>query len=721
MNRQDAKTPGDPDLAGHGGAETDETKELRANARQRFFGAMVTSVQALVAVWRPGGFAPRLRGSLGNPSVETRSSYRPEIDGLRALAILPVVFFHYGVPGFRGGFVGVDVFFVISGYLIASLIQNEIDRGDFSLGHFYARRVRRIFPALFAMLVAVSVTAFVVFFPVDLVRYAQSLFATALFGANFEFWREAGYFDAFADQKPLLHLWSIAVEEQFYLLFPALLLALRRARPRWRNGAIAGVLMASFVLSAWGVAAAKVATFYLLPTRAWELLLGALLALAAMPQPKSRTAAELLAALGLALIVAAVFLFTAQLPFPGPTALIPCIGAVLVIYAARPDSTYAGRLLAWRPLVFIGLISYSLYLWHWPVFVFATYIDFREPTGISSMVLIALSFMLAIISWHYVERPFRTARLRVRRRTAFAAAACAMALTAGSATVTASTDGLPERLRPNLQRILAEQEDHEASIENCFFRTAKDVRDHKLCRIGANKAQPSFLLWGDSHADAILPAVSKAAARAGRAGIFAGGEACPPLLGVTTPMPGCRAFNDAVAAFTHNSNIREVILEARWAKYAEGSPYGEEPAGHIALLDDSCRVNSDSDNHAVFERGLARTIDELQRLHKKVVIVAAVPEIGWPVPAILARRALASNTEAVAPSLHDYLDRQKFVLATFARMQSSHRATVLYPHRVLCASGTCETALAGIPLYRDEHHLSVFGAKQLAPMMRQAF
>ncbi|HEX4158674.1 MAG TPA: acyltransferase family protein [Rhizomicrobium sp.] len=719
-NRQDAKAPRGPEQFWRHVAGT-EGLELRAVARENFFVLIAAAWRAILASWRLGGSTPRLRASAFDPSIPPRTGYRPEIDGLRALAILPVVFFHYGVPGFRGGFVGVDVFFVISGYLITCIIQKEIERDDFSLANFYARRVRRIFPALFAMLAVVSAAAFIFFFPVDLVRYAQTLFATALFGANFEFWREAGYFDAFADQKPLLHLWSIAVEEQFYLLFPALLLALRRATPRRRIGAIACVLIASLALSAWGVVAAKVATFYLLPMRAWELMLGTLLALGAVPQPISRLAAELLAVLGVALILAAVFLFTSQTPFPGPAALIPCAGAALVILAAQPGKTFCGNLLASRPLVFVGLISYSLYLWHWPVFVFATYIDFREPSGISNLLLIALSFVLAMISWRYVERPFRSRHFRIRRRTAFGAAACAMAILAGSATVTASTDGLPQRLRPGLQRILAEQDDHEPRIEDCFFRTAQDVRDRRLCRIGAKNARPSFLLWGDSHADAILPAVSQAALRAGRAGIFAGGEACPPLLGVTTPIPGCRAFNDAVARLARDSGTTEVILEARWAKYAEGSTYGGEPSGHVSLLDDACSSNSDRDNHAVFERGLARTVANLQSLHKKVVIVAAIPEIGWPVPAVLARRALAEDTGSAAPRLADYLDRQRFVLATFAQFQRRYGATILYPHHVLCATGTCEIAIRGIPLYRDEHHLSVFGAQQLIPMLRNVF
>jgi hypothetical protein len=496
---------------------------------------------------------------------------------------------------------------------------------------------------------------------------------------------------------------------------------LRRAAPRWRIAAIAGVFVISFALSVWGLEAASVATFYLLPTRAWELMMGALLALRVAPPLKSRAVAEILSFLGLCFIAGSVAFITPQTPFPGPAALVPCLGAALVIYAADPESTVAGRLLATRAPVFVGLISYSLYLWHWPVFVFATYVDFRAPSGLESAALIALSFGIAVLSWRYVERPFRRRRSGFRIRPAFAAAALLMGLTAASAVYAASADGFPQRLRPALRRILAEEDDHEPRIARCFFLTARDVHDHRLCRIGAKTGRPSFILWGDSHADAILPAVSRAAAHAGRTGIFAGGAACPPLLGVTTPMAGCRAFNDAVMALAHNSGIREVILESRWAKYAEGSPYGDEPKGHVALFDNACQTDNGGNNHAVFWRGLARTVDGLERSGKKVVLVASIPEIGFPVPAILARRALARDPGKVAPPVSEYLDRQRFVLTTFAGFEKRYGAEVLYPHRVLCASGSCEVARHGIPLYRDEHHLSVLGAHQLVPLMAEAF
>jgi hypothetical protein len=205
--------------------------------------------------------------------------------------------------------------------------------------------------------------------------------------------------------------------------------------------------------------------------------------------------------------------------------------------------------------------------------------------------------------------------------------------------------------------------------------------------------------------------------------LFAGGEACPPLLGVTTPMPDCRAFNDAVMAPMKDARIRDVILESRWAKYAEGTAWGVEPKGHpIVLHDDACTSGETArDNHAVFARGLWRTLGQLRALGKNIVIVAGVPEIGWPVPAVLARRALARDRTDVNLPLHVYMRRQKFVLATFDRIHRQGGARVLYPHRILCAGGTCDVALNGIPLYRDEHHLSVFGARQLTPLMRGAF
>ena len=654
-------------------------------------------------------------GSVGAHAVR----YRPEIDGLRALAILPVVLFHYGLGPSRGGFVGVDVFFVISGYLIAALIHGEMQDGRFSIAKFYERRIRRIFPALFAMLAVVSFAAVLILFPYDLVRYAKSLLATAGFASNFEFWSEAGYFDVAGAEKPLLHLWSIAVEEQFYLLFPLVLLAFRRSA--WLLAAVGAIFAASFVLGIWGVAHAPSATFYLLPARAWELMLGALLALGAIPPLANRAISEALAAIGLLLIGYAVVAFTAEMPFPGPAALIPCAGATLVIYATQGSETWTGKALSWRPVVFVGLISYSLYLWHWPIFVLARYYAFRNLTIIESVGLIALSFALAVLSWRFVEKPFRARAVRVSRRHLFAGAATAMAATAACAMFAVSDGGFPERLRPDVRAILAEENDHEPRIDRCFGLSAQDLRENRLCRVGGGAASPSYLLWGDSHADAIMPAVEDVASRSGRVGLFAGAASCPPLLGVDRlDVPGCRAFNDEALKIALRRNISEVILEARWGKDAEGSTYGSEPHGRIVFVDDFSTGAPEADNRAVFARGLERTVHALVSAGKKVVVVASVPEIGWAVPPVLARLRFADNygTPSLAKSL--YLQRQNFVLGELAHLKATYHVTVVYPDRILCPAASCEVALNGLPIYRDEHHLTVKGAKQLEPLFEQA-
>ncbi len=643
--------------------------------------------------------------------------YRPEVDGLRALAILPVLLFHYHVPPFRGGFVGVDVFFVISGYLITQLIEAERREGRFSFAYFYERRMRRIFPALVAMLAAVTIAAVFILFPVDLVRYADSLFATAFFSSNFEFWREAGYFDVIAEEKPLLHLWSIAVEEQFYLFFPAVLMLLGTRRRLLV--AIGMIFVLSFSFSIWSVSKAPSAAFYLLPGRAWELMLGALLAFDAVPAVRVRWLRELLAAGGIVLIAIAVFSYSNDTPFPGATALLPCLGAGLVIYVASLGATAAGALLGLGPIAFVGRISYSLYLWHWPLYVFARYLDFRDPQPAEIVFLVALSFALAIFSWIYVEQPFRKSTGRMSRPYLFAGGVGAMGSSAALALLLIFGNGLPGRLTPDLRAILAEQEDHEPRIDTCFGLTPGDVRAGRLCRIGLSGGTPSFLLWGDSHADAVLPAVDEVAKRQGRTGFFAGGRSCPPLVDVTTPRPECRAFNANAIALASRPEIREVILEARWAKYAEGSTYGYEPDGRVVLVDDDGGTSDESNNHAVFARGLERTVKALSG--KKIVIVASVPEIGWPVPAVLAREKLASSVRIFPPKEDAYLGRQKFVMATFDELKQDDGVIVIYPHEVLCGSGVCKVSQDGIPLYRDEHHLSVFGARLLTPLLWTVF
>ncbi|MBW7922100.1 MAG: acyltransferase [Rubellimicrobium sp.] len=333
--------------------------------------------------------------------------YRREIDGLRAVAVLPVILYHAGVTLFGGGYVGVDVFFVISGYLITTILIGDLERGHLSIAHFYERRARRILPALFPVMLACIPFAYMWMLPQELKNFAKSLVAVTLFGSNMLFWREDGYFAPAAEMKPLLHTWSLAVEEQYYLLFPLFLLLvwkLGRRRVFWIVCAIAA---ASLLLSEWGWRHKPVANFYFAPTRAWELLAGSICAFVSFG--RAQRSSNLLSAAGLLLILAAVFVYDDATPFPSLYALAPVIGSVLIILFAA-DETWVARLLSLRPFVGIGLISYSAYLWHQPLFAFARLRSLTTPAPWLMAALALLSLALAWASWRYIEQPFRNRR-----------------------------------------------------------------------------------------------------------------------------------------------------------------------------------------------------------------------------------------------------------------------------------------------------------------------
>jgi peptidoglycan/LPS O-acetylase OafA/YrhL len=347
--------------------------------------------------------------------------YRREIDGLRALAVVPVILFHAGVRTFSGGFVGVDVFFVISGYLITSLILTERRTGVFTLAGFYERRARRILPALCVVIFVCLPLAWLWMLPSDMRDFSASIVTVSAFASNILFWRESGYFGPATDLKPLAHTWSLAVEEQFYLLYPLFLLLVWRAGRRWRGAIVAATAVISLGLAQWGSRYHPQAAFYLLPTRAWELLLGAFAALYALEAEPAgaggaRTAALVRQSgglLGLLLIGYAVFAFDENTPYPSVYTLVPTVGSVLVILFASPPSL-TGRLLGSSALVGLGLISYGAYLWHQPLFAFARHRSASVPSEASLLTLSLASIALAYLSWKYVERPFRN-RERVSR------------------------------------------------------------------------------------------------------------------------------------------------------------------------------------------------------------------------------------------------------------------------------------------------------------------
>ncbi|HEX4303116.1 MAG TPA: acyltransferase family protein [Rhizomicrobium sp.] len=634
--------------------------------------------------------------------------YRADIDGLRAVAVLPVLLFHYRVPGFAGGYVGVDVFFVISGYLITALLAGELRAGNFSLAGFYERRVRRIFPALFAVLFVTIAAAAVVLVPDDLRTLGKNMVAVALFAANFAFWNQTNYFSASASVNPILHTWSLAVEEQFYIVFPAFLFWVHNMRPALRTAAIGALALLSFLSTIYLSYAHPTAAFYLPMARGWELLLGALAALGAFPNFQARWLREVSALLGLALIAGAVAFLAPDAALPGVNLIVPCAGTVLILHAAEAETNFVSYALSWRPLVFVGLISYSLYLWHWPLWSFANYVLVGPPGIWLRLVLLAASFGLAVLSWRYIERPFRRDRRTFARGRLFAIAGAAMAGCIGFGLAAIAADGLPQRYPQRVRDILAAAHDFPVKPD-CFERSPERAGTGQRCDFGDAKAAPSIALWGDSHALALFPAVDEVARKHGRKGLFMARSDCPPFAG-DFPLPpvaaNCTNFNRQVLQALQQAHIKTVILASRWAVYDQGPDEGGFAAGT-------------ADRHALFADMLRRTVDTLAQRGIRIVLVLDVPEIGRDVPRLMARDVLLGWPEEAGPTPGEYRARQGDVPADFAALGS--RVTVLDPAPILCPGGQCAIARGGRALYRDDNHLTTFGAAQLEPMMERGF
>lgn len=443
--------------------------------------------------------------------------YRPDIDGLRAVAILSVMAFHIWPWRVSGGFIGVDVFFVISGYLISSILFAEIVSSRFSVLAFYERRIRRIFPALFAMLIVFSAVISFFLLPNELIDYAKSVIAATTSTSNFYFWRHSGYFEA-PMSKPLLHTWSLAVEEQFYLTFPVFLLLMRRFLPRFLKHAVVLLFFVSLAASIVVVWFDPNTAFYMPYTRAWELLLGTLVSLGFFPRLPNAWLRNAVTLAGMGLIAYSALRYLPGTPFPGLAALAPCVGSALIIGAGASGRTLVGRALSSRPAVFIGLISYSLYLWHWPVVIMndlGLSLNLNgalagNPLAVwlqrsTLLTKFMISMILAILSWRFVERPFRSrSSRRIERQPLFAFSAAVMVALVALSVVAISAGGFPSRFPSRAVQIASFRLPPDSLIGqlgDCAITESNQTTvflDSHCLRIDPSKE--TYLLFGDSHA-----------------------------------------------------------------------------------------------------------------------------------------------------------------------------------------------------------------------------
>jgi peptidoglycan/LPS O-acetylase OafA/YrhL len=655
--------------------------------------------------------------------------YRRDIDGLRALAVLSVVCFHAGVPSFSGGYVGVDVFFVISGYLITSLISEEIRQQRFSIITFYERRVRRIFPALLLVMVVSSLLATWLLLPTQFNNFAKAEFATAAFSSNVLFWRETGYFAPSATEQPLLHTWSLAVEEQFYIVFPLVLFSIHRwLKARWTLW-VGLITVFSFALSAWWGTHHLWATFYLAPARAWELLLGSLLALESFPQLPNRPLMEVSALAGLVLIAWGVFRLSSDSPFPGINTLLPCLGTALILYSGRNTPTVTRILLGTRPLVFVGLISYSLYLWHWPLLVFARFWNIYELSGPGTAVVVGVSLLAAICSWRFVESPFRKRGGVFDRKALFLAASGGTALAMAFALYGHFTRGWPDRIPAGVTEIASYSESINPRRRECFGMVQHHIPVSETCDYGAN-VPPSYVVWGDSHADAVIHAVGKVAERYDKAVRFLSSSGCLPAVAIERVDYDYSCASDNAAYLDYilrNHEIESVILVARYTLYVYGWSSDLGPAEKYRTdspyITDVSRTVSDLEGRqSLLKVQLEKTVKLLLDAGKRVVLVYPIPEVGYNVPAALAQMMVAQHELAsFTRPFSYYKKRQQFIFSVLDDLGQSANIIRIYPHTRLCDAMTCLTYANGKPLYWDADHLSLAGADFVAPLLESVF
>jgi peptidoglycan/LPS O-acetylase OafA/YrhL len=652
--------------------------------------------------------------------------YRRDIDGLRAVAVLAVVFFHAKLPGFSGGFVGVDVFFVISGYLITGLIARDYRAGRFSFASFYFRRIKRIVPALLCVYVGSTLLAAVLMLPSDMVEFGKSLFASAAFVSNHFFYKLADYFGGQSELKPLLHTWSLSIEEQFYLVWPVTLLLLSRWRALRPSSLVGIACAASLAASAIMVGYHKEAAFFLAPYRAWELLLGAWLALlGARPKIGARRA-ELWTLIGLAMILASVVLLDESQNFPGLLALPACLGTALLILVGLEQQPTVTRLLSTRLVVALGLVSYSLYLWHWPILAFARY-HFDRPLQWDELtILLALSLLAAAATYRYVEQPARRiAFVRVPR--VVGAGVLSLAVIALMGRQIDKSHGWTFNLDSEIRRL-----DMVARSENVYRRACsgpKNIfRDDDACTFGRPRTLGSYdiAIFGDSYADAYAPAMNLLAKEASLSGrqITVGG--CLALLGyyeIISPYATearCRALREAMLRFVEgNSRLQIAVLAHRWSIYTGTDLYSDEGHQPIYLLGFSGDERSEQRSLQVFRASLEKTIDFFVGHGIHVLLLGEVPPLGRdPMKCVAA--SIKGSLDKYAcrrpgTEVHKRLDGMNYLLSEVA----NHRSGVSFysPIAAMCDETSCGPIVDSVYMYRDGGHLNRIGAEHLSQYM----
>lgn len=646
--------------------------------------------------------------------------YRREIDGLRAIAVLGVLIYHYFPSKLPGGFVGVDVFFVVSGYLISGIVLSDVESGSFSYATFYSRRIRRIFPALITVLAAVLLAGIVLLLPDELNDLSRQITASALFSANILFWHDSGYFDTSSDLKPLLHIWSLGVEEQFYILWPLCLVLLTQIKTI-RLHVIAAVSLCSFLCAVVMVRAYPIATFFLPFSRVWELMIGSALAMiTAKPDGflSWRIARETAPLVGLSMIAGSAAIINPQTPFPGFAALLPTFGTALVI-AGDGNSWLSRTLLSQRLLVFTGLISYPLYLWHWPLLAFYRIGTMSVDLSIVSRVaLIAISMGLSIATYYVIERPVRTGgKANITRALATSMAGmAAVALMVSTAFV-----GLLDRSHLDMRQLSWNYVENAECTAKYPFRHR---RSWWFCMANSSRP-PTLILLGDSHANQIYPGLSALREMDGESILSIG--ACNDAERIHSDFddvgenPCAGRSKEQQDAFIHdlvihNPSIHRAILASMWPRFSRQGAELEFWSGKPAAKRMYSVVPGEQSLSAaqMYRAGLDRRITFLESRGISVVLVMPTPHLPYDIRRCIDRPFQRASYSCAVPEKDEIREAGSFrPIADWLKLRHPG-LLVHYPMPAFCTSGVCRFNENGKLYLRDLHHLSELGSEKFA-------
>lgn len=651
-------------------------------------------------------------------------NYRADIDGLRALAVGMVIFFHFGLSVFSGGFIGVDIFFVISGYLIGSIIFNQLDNDKFSLIQFYSRRFRRLFPVFALVVVITTVIVWFIMLPQDLWEYGKSLVASSVYLSNVFFYKATGYFDTAAHLKPLLHTWSLSVEEQFYVVFPLLALLLYRFLNKQKIFVLIAVLtFISLIASELFISVDRNAVFYLYPFRAWEMFMGVCLATGSIPQVKRLSYALVLSITGLILIVVPMFAYTKSTVFPGLTALVPALGTALILHVGATQTTVIHHFLSYKLPVFLGKISYSLYLWHWPVFVLFMYRHPREATAVDIIAMLLITITASVLSWKYIEVPFRQGRVVGFKRpwSVLFSVAFISALLLAAGGYLYKSEGAPQRLTP-------EQQDFARAVAELFGDRSQCKRNNNdilpaiaFCPINNPLESDSYtLIWADSHGGAFKEGLEKAFDN--KSALIAWNGGCPPIFDIIKYESAlsrredqeCTARNEAIKnLLDQDKRINSVVLLGRWSYYLNGQGVGVDSHNSILLRPEGGSFDQDIDQKAFFLERFDSTVQQLIQRGLKVFIVEQAPEFSRyraREVAIRLMEGLGDIDQFTTENYTEVVNRQQDVQHLLKKYRQEPQVVILPTHHYLCNEDNCSLMIEDKPVYFDNNHPSRYGS-----------